>query len=89
MAGRVEHVVSRKAARFQSVDELMAFMTEVLREVASSLHPLLSLFGEGNGLELTRVRLPASRLRGGDALGLGQGSRRSPSVHALEGGDRA
>lgn len=25
MAGRVEHVVSRKAARFQSVDELLAF----------------------------------------------------------------
>ena len=39
IAGRVEHVVSRKAGRFQSVDELMAFMTEVLREVASSLHP--------------------------------------------------
>jgi hypothetical protein len=38
MAGRVEHVVSRKAGRFQSVDELMAFMTEVLREVASTLH---------------------------------------------------
>ena len=38
IAGRVEHVVSRKAGRFQSVDELMAFMTEVLREVASSLH---------------------------------------------------
>jgi len=38
MAGRVEHVVSRKAARFQSVDELVVFMTEVLREVASSLH---------------------------------------------------
>jgi hypothetical protein len=38
MAGRVEHVVSGKAARFQSVDELMAFMTEVLREVASTLH---------------------------------------------------
>ena len=38
MAGRVEHVVSGKAARFQSVDELMAFMTEVLRAVASTLH---------------------------------------------------
>jgi hypothetical protein len=38
MAGRVEHVVSRKAARFQCVDELMAFMTEVLREVTSTLH---------------------------------------------------
>jgi hypothetical protein len=36
MAGRVEHVVSGKAARFQSLDELLAFMTEVLREVASS-----------------------------------------------------
>jgi hypothetical protein len=40
MAGRVEHVVSGKAARFQSLDELVAFMREVLREVAStSLHP--------------------------------------------------
>jgi hypothetical protein len=38
MAGRVEHVVSGKAGRFQSVDELMAFMTAVLREVASTLH---------------------------------------------------
>ena len=38
MAGRVEHVVSGKAARFQSVDELTAFMTEVLREVASTLY---------------------------------------------------
>ena len=36
MAGRVEHVVSGKVARFQSVDELMAFMTAVLREVAST-----------------------------------------------------
>ena len=33
MAGRVEHVVSGKAARFQSLDELMTFMTKVLREV--------------------------------------------------------
>ena len=33
MAGRVEHVVSGKAARFQSLDELVTFMTEVLREV--------------------------------------------------------
>ena len=38
MAGRVEHVVSRRTARFQSVDELLVFMTEVLREVASSSH---------------------------------------------------
>jgi len=33
MAGRVEHVVSGKVARFQSLDELVAFMTEVLREI--------------------------------------------------------
>ena len=38
LAGRVEHVVSGKGARFQSLDELVAFMTEVLREVASSWH---------------------------------------------------
>ena len=36
LAGRVEHVVSGKGARFQSLDELVAFMTEVLREVAST-----------------------------------------------------
>lgn len=36
MAGRVEHVVSGKVARFQSLDELVAFMTEVLREVAET-----------------------------------------------------
>ena len=34
MAGRVEHVVSGKVARFQSLDELVVFMTEVLRAVA-------------------------------------------------------
>jgi len=34
MTGRVEHVVSGKATRFQSVDELMAFMAVVLREAA-------------------------------------------------------
>jgi hypothetical protein len=33
IAGRVEHVVSGKMARFQSLDDLMAFMTAVLREV--------------------------------------------------------
>jgi hypothetical protein len=38
MAGRVEHVVSGKGARFQSLDELVAFMMEVLREVASTSH---------------------------------------------------
>jgi hypothetical protein len=36
MAGRVEHVVSGKATRFQSLDELLAFMREVLHEVAST-----------------------------------------------------
>ena len=36
MAGRVEHVVSGKGARFQSVDELIAFMIEVLREIEVS-----------------------------------------------------
>ena len=40
MAGRVEHVVSGKGARFQSLDELIAFMIEVLREVeAHARHP--------------------------------------------------
>jgi hypothetical protein len=40
MAGRVEHVVSGRVARFQSLDELVAFMTQVLREVeATSHHP--------------------------------------------------
>jgi hypothetical protein len=38
MTGRVEHVVSGKGARFQSLDELVAFMREVLREVASTSH---------------------------------------------------
>ena len=38
MSGRVEHVVSGKGTRFQSLDALVAFMTEVLREVASTLH---------------------------------------------------
>ena len=36
MAGRVEHVVTGKVARFQSLDELVAFMTEVLRTVAAT-----------------------------------------------------
>ena len=40
MAGRVEHVVSGKVARFQSLEELVAFLTEVLRVVASTArHP--------------------------------------------------
>ena len=36
LAGRVEHVVSGKVAQFQSLDELVAFMTEVLRTVAAT-----------------------------------------------------
>ena len=32
-AGRVEHLVSRQVARFQSLDELLAFMSRVLMEV--------------------------------------------------------
>jgi hypothetical protein len=39
LAGRVEHVVSGKVARFQSLDELVAFMTEVLREVVETTRP--------------------------------------------------
>ncbi len=36
LVGRVEHVVSGKVTRFQSLDELVAFMTEVLRTVAET-----------------------------------------------------
>ena len=36
LSGRVEHVVSGKVARFESLDELVAFMTEVLRAVAET-----------------------------------------------------
>ena len=32
-AGRVEHLVSHQVARFQSLDELLAFMSRVLMEV--------------------------------------------------------
>ena len=38
LVGRVEHVVSRKAARFESLDALVAFMTAVLREVEETTH---------------------------------------------------
>jgi hypothetical protein len=38
LAGRVEHVVSGKVAQFQSLDELVAFMTAVLRTVAETMH---------------------------------------------------
>ena len=40
MAGRVEHVVSGKVARFRSLEERVAFLTEVLRTVeATTRHP--------------------------------------------------
>jgi hypothetical protein len=32
-AGRVEHLVSHRAARFHSLEELLAFMVRVLKEV--------------------------------------------------------
>ena len=35
MHGRVEHVVSRHATHFTSLDALLAFMARVLREVAA------------------------------------------------------
>ena len=35
LEGRVEHIVSYKAARFHSLDELLAFITSVLAEVGS------------------------------------------------------
>jgi hypothetical protein len=40
IVGRVEHVVSGKVTRFQSLNELVAFMTAVLREVEETTrHP--------------------------------------------------
>ena len=36
MTGRVEHVVSRQAASFQSIDGLFAFIARVLREVGDA-----------------------------------------------------
>jgi len=36
LVGRVEHVVSRQAARFESLDALVAFLTAVLREVEAT-----------------------------------------------------
>ena len=33
VAGRVEHLVSRQATTFQSLDALLAFIAQVLREV--------------------------------------------------------
>jgi hypothetical protein len=34
-SGRVEHLVSHRVARFDSLDELLAFMLRVLTEVES------------------------------------------------------
>jgi hypothetical protein len=36
--GRVEHLVSRQATRFQSLEALLAFISRVLREVRDA-HP--------------------------------------------------
>jgi hypothetical protein len=33
MEGRVEHLISRQATRFQSLETLLAFISRVLREV--------------------------------------------------------
>ena len=38
LVGHVEHVVSRQAARFESLEALVAFLTSVLREVEPSSH---------------------------------------------------
>lgn len=34
--GRVEHVVSRQATRFQSLEALLSFIAQVLREVGDA-----------------------------------------------------
>lgn len=33
VAGRVEHLISRQATTFQSLDTLLAFLAQILREV--------------------------------------------------------
>jgi hypothetical protein len=38
-AGRVEHVVSGEGTRFQSLDELLAFMVRVLMHVQQASDP--------------------------------------------------
>jgi hypothetical protein len=38
LVGRVEHVVSRAVARFESLDELIAFITAVLSEGEATTH---------------------------------------------------
>ena len=37
--GRVEHVVSYKAARFHSLDELLGFIASVLAEISDTEQP--------------------------------------------------
>jgi hypothetical protein len=37
--GRVEHIASYRAARFRSIDELLAFMARVLAELDDSERP--------------------------------------------------
>jgi hypothetical protein len=39
MAGRVEHIVSGQAMRFQSIDELLAFVTRVLQTLTAAEGP--------------------------------------------------
>jgi hypothetical protein len=53
MEGRVEHLVSRHATRFRSLEELLAFISRVLREVhdADSMAESCPLGGgDGRGL---------------------------------------
>ena len=38
IAGRVEHVASTRAIRFHSLDELLAFITAVLKDVRNPEH---------------------------------------------------
>jgi len=39
LEGKVEHIASYKAARFHSVDELIAFMARVLTEIRNPDQP--------------------------------------------------
>jgi hypothetical protein len=38
MAGRIEHIASSRTAHFHSLDELLTFINEVLRETRSENH---------------------------------------------------
>ena len=40
LVGRVEHIASYRAARFHSVEDLLAFMARVLTEVSADLSSL-------------------------------------------------